>query len=309
MSYQHQPVMLDECIKGLEIKPDGIYFDGTFGRGGHSRAILDCLNDEGRLIAMDKDIAAIECAKETFSEDPRFEIHHGSFATVKELLSSLGLLGRLDGMLLDLGVSSPQLDDAERGFSFLKTGPLDMRMDQTSGQSAREWLAQVSERELADVLFQYGEERYSRRIAKAIIREREQATITQTDQLAKIVKEAHPKWEKHKHPATRSFQAIRIYINRELEDINQFLQTMMDCLQVGGRIVFLSFHSLEDRLVKRALKKLAVGDSVLAKLPIPESETGRQLKIVGKAAKAKLGELDSNIRARSAVLRIGEKIA
>lgn len=309
MNTLHQSVMLAECISGLNIKPDGIYLDGTFGRGGHSQAILECLNEKGRLIAVDKDLEAISFAKEQFANEPRFEIYHRSFAEVKELLSSLGLFGKLDGILLDLGVSSPQLDNADRGFSFLKSGPLDMRMDKSSPLSAEKWIASVKEKDLADVIYQFGEERYSRRIARAIVTAREKTPITKTDELAAIVKEAHPKWERHKHPATRVFQAIRIFINKELDDLNVFLQDMINCIQIGGRLVFLSFHSLEDRLVKRALRRLATGDNALAKLPIPDIESGRRLKLVGKATKAKQNELNKNVRARSAVLRIGEKIA
>lgn len=308
MSLKHRPVMLMPCLEGLNINPDGIYVDGTFGRGGHSQAILDKLSDKGRLIALDKDLEAINHANNSIT-DTRFAIYHQSFAHLKNLLLELDLVGKVNGILLDLGVSSPQLDDAKRGFSFMQSGPLDMRMNQASGESAESFIASVDERTLADIIFQYGEERYSRRIAKAICNARIKSPIDTTEKLAEIVKAAHPKWEKHKHPATRVFQAIRIYINRELDDLALFLDEMMACLAPAGRMVFLSFHSLEDRMVKKTFKKLAHGDSALAKLPIPESERDNRFKLVGKAIKADKEELEINIRARSAVLRIGEKIA
>lgn len=305
----HQPVMLGECMEGLAIKPDGIYIDGTFGRGGHSQEILARLSSKGRLIAFDKDPSACDYAKTRFANDQRFEIVYASFANAFDLLKEKNLIAKVDGILLDLGVSSPQLDDPLRGFSFLKEGPLDMRMDPNVGESAASFLSRVKESELADILYQFGEEKFSRRIARAIVSARNQAPIKTTTELAEIIKSANPAWEKHKHPATRSFQAIRIFINRELHDIEQFLHQALAILKKNGRLVVLTFHSLEDRLIKRFMRKEAKGEPMLNKLPLMESQLKREFRIIGKALKPSFEETKQNHRARSAVLRIGEKIA
>src|SRR5690554_2313186 len=246
----HTTVLLDEAVEALVTDVDGFYVDGTFGRGGHSAAILARLSANGRLLAIDKDPDAIAAAGERFAGDRRFEIARASFADADALVDARGRKGAVAGVLLDLGVSSPQLDQAERGFSFLNDGPLDMRMDPDQGHSAAQWLAIAREEDIAWVLREYGEERFARRMAAAIVRERQQRPITGTRQLADIVAAANPSWEKGKHPATRAFQAIRIYINRELEDLETLLAAVIDLLQVGGRLVVISFHSLEDRIVK-----------------------------------------------------------
>lgn len=235
--YEHKPVLLSESIEALAIKPDGIYVDGTFGRGGHSQLIMESLGDAGRLIAFDKDPQAIATAEEKFADEPRFSIHHGSFAELKEHLVTQGLCGQISGILLDLGVSSPQLDDPQRGFSFQQSGPLDMRMNDQQGMSAAQWINKAKEAEIAAVLYEYGEERYSRRIAKAIVLARANEVLNDTKQLAEIVKQAHPRWEKKKHPATRSFQGIRIFINNELGDLDECLTQSYHCLAKNGLLV------------------------------------------------------------------------
>ena len=305
----HQSVMLEESLTGLAIKPDGIYVDGTFGRGGHSRAILDRLSTKGRLIAIDKDLEAIAYGQSQFAEDSRLTLFHGSFEQMAELTKATGVYGQVDGLLLELGVSSPQFDDAVRGFSFMKPGPLDMRMNLEQKMSAADWINQADLDEMIHVFREYGEERYARRIAGAIIAERNKAPITRTDVLAEIVKVANPKWEKHKHPATRVFQAIRIYINRELDDLQDFLESMMGILAVGGRLAIISFHSLEDRIVKQFMRLKEQGPPLPKGLPIREVDKLKSFKRIGKAIMPSEKELENNHRARSAVLRIGEKLA
>ncbi len=307
-SYEHQPVMLEEALTGLAIKPNGIYLDGTFGRGGHSRAILSQLQ-QGRLIAMDKDPRAITVGESLMASEPRFTIYGGSFAGMKQVVQQSDCLGKVDGILLDLGVSSPQLDDAERGFSFQQDGPLDMRMDPTSGQSAAAWLAVAKEQEIAGVLKEYGEERFAKRIAKAIVKARLEAPIDTTKRLASIVAAANPKWEPGKDPATRSFQAIRIFINQELEDLKTCLADVMDILAPGGRLVVISFHSLEDRIVKRFIREQTRGDQYPPDLPITHVQLQVKMKAVGKAVKPGKAEIEANPRARSAVMRIAEKLS
>jgi 16S rRNA (cytosine1402-N4)-methyltransferase len=307
-TFEHKSVLLNESIAALNIKADGIYIDGTFGRGGHSRAIMAKLGVEGRLIAFDKDPQAIETAGQIFAAEPRFEIHHGSFAEMEKILSSRNLLGKVDGILLDLGVSSPQLDDPQRGFSFQQSGPLDMRMNDQQGHSAAQWLNQAKEADIASVLYEYGEERYSRRIARAIVKAREEALLNDTQQLAEIIKQAHPRWEKKKHPATRSFQGIRIFINNELGDLDDCLKQSYRCLARYGRLVVISFHSLEDRKVKRFFKTMAEGEKLPPDLPVMDEAINRKMKLVGKATKAGKQELAENLRARSAVLRVAEKL-
>ncbi|GGI79748.1 16S rRNA (cytosine(1402)-N(4))-methyltransferase RsmH [Legionella impletisoli] len=305
----HQSVLLHESIEGLAIKPDGIYVDGTFGRGGHSKAILSRLNQSGRLIAIDKDPEAIFYAENHFSGDERFTLYQGSFAKIKEFTTHAGVVGKVDGILLDLGVSSPQLDNPERGFSFMHQGPLDMRMDTTQDLSAARFVNQASAEEMAAVFKTYGEERFSGRIARAIVQAREESPITTTGSLAEIVKAANPKWEKHKHPATRVFQAIRIYVNKELTDLKDCLNQSLDVLAVHGRLVVISFHSLEDRLVKQFMRHAEEGDTPPPGVPLKAFELKTNFKRLGKAIKPNEEEVRQNVRARSAVLRIGEKIA
>ncbi|PTQ89880.1 16S rRNA (cytosine(1402)-N(4))-methyltransferase RsmH [Agitococcus lubricus] len=306
--FVHQSVLLHETIDAILGTENGIYVDATFGRGGHSRALLARLGAEATVIAFDKDPAAIAVGQQLMQEDSRFQIIHASFAELVSRLEAMQLVGLIDGVMADLGVSSPQLDDASRGFSFMNDGPLDMRMDTTRGISAAEWLLQVSETQLADVLFQYGEERYSRRIAKAIKHALTQQTIHSTKQLAEIVAAAHPAWERHKHPATRSFQAIRIAINQELDDIQGFLPQSLLALKPLGKLAVISFHSLEDRLVKQFLQKQAKGDDLPRGLPVRASELKKHVKILAKVA-ASPEEVKENPRARSAHLRVAQKLA
>jgi 16S rRNA (cytosine1402-N4)-methyltransferase len=304
----HEAVLLKEAVDGLAIREDGFYIDGTFGRGGHSQEILTRLGDRGRLLAIDKDPEALEVGKAIKAQDSRFDIVQASFADIADILLERKL-GKVDGILLDLGVSSPQLDQAERGFSFLRDGQLDMRMNPDSGQSASQWLAVASEGDIARVLKEYGEERYAKRIAGAIVEIRSELAITTTTQLAKIIAEAHPAWERGKNPATKSFQAIRIFINRELDDLVLLLEQLLGVLVVGGRVAIISFHSLEDRLVKRFIKKHVRGDELPARVPVMDSQLNRRLKSVGKAVRAGADELEHNVRSRSAILRVAEKIA
>lgn len=308
-TFVHQTVLLNEAVVSVLGVRDGIYVDATFGRGGHTRHLLAQLDAGARVIGFDKDPQAIAAGQVLATEDARFSIVHDSFASILDVMSRMGLAGQVDGVLADLGVSSPQLDDADRGFSFMNDGPLDMRMDVTRGQSAAEWLAGVAEDELARVLFEFGEERHSRRIARAIVRVRAETPITRTKQLADIVAEAHPAWEKHKHPATRSFQAIRIFINNELGDIEQFLRDALRVLKPGGRLAVISFHSLEDRLVKQFFQKEAKGDDFPPGLPVTVDMLKPKLKIVGKAIDPSAAEVDANPRSRSARLRVAQKIA
>lgn len=305
----HRPVLFNEAVSALNVRPDGIYVDATFGRGGHAGAILAQLGADGRLLAIDKDPEAVAVAREKFGEDARFAIERGSFVSLETLIQQRDWMGKVDGILLDLGVSSPQLDKAERGFSFLKDGPLDMRMDPDQGESAAAWLARATDREIADVLKRFGEERYAKRIARAIVAARTEAPIINTARLAKVVAEANPSWEKGKHPATRSFQAIRIYINRELEDLESVLDQSLRVLAPGGRLAVISFHSLEDRLVKRFMRDQARGDEIPHGLPVREDQIGRRMRLIGKAQRAGEQELDENPRARSAVLRVAERLA
>lgn len=308
-TFVHQTVLLNEAVVSVLGVRDGIYVDATFGRGGHTRHLLAQLDAGARVIGFDKDPQAIAAGQALAAEDARFSIVHDSFASILDVMTRMGLAGRVDGVLADLGVSSPQLDDADRGFSFMNDGPLDMRMDVTRGQSAAEWIAGVAEDELARVLFEFGEERHSRRIARAIVRVRAESPITRTKQLADIVAEAHPAWEKHKHPATRSFQAIRIFINNELGDIKQFLRDTLRVLKPGGRLAVISFHSLEDRLVKQFFQKEAKGDDFPPGLPVTVDMLKPKLKIVGKAIDPSAAEVDANPRSRSARLRVAQKIA
>ncbi|MDO6562879.1 16S rRNA (cytosine(1402)-N(4))-methyltransferase RsmH [Amphritea sp. 1_MG-2023] len=307
--FKHITVLLNEAVDTLVEDPDGFYIDGTFGRGGHSALVLSRLSAQGHLMAIDKDPEAIACAAERFADEPRFSIERGSFAQLEEFVRQRDLAGQVDGVLLDLGVSSPQLDDPNRGFSFMTDGPLDMRMNPDVGESAAEWIARASEKEIADVMYTYGEERHSRRMARAIINERALDPIVTTARLAKIITEANPAWEKGKNPATRAFQGIRIFINRELEDLEDCLDQALDMLKPGGNLVVISFHSLEDRIVKRFIRKYVKGDEHLPPgIPVTDDMLNIRLKAVGKAVKAGRDEVSDNPRSRSAVMRVAKKV-
>lgn len=300
-----------EVLAALEIKPDGRYVDGTYGRGGHAHSILSELGDHGRLIVMDRDPQAIADARETMGSDRRVTIIHDDYANMHAQIAELDLLEQIDGILLDLGVSSPQLDDAARGFSFQLNGPLDMRMNPGQGESAAEWLAHADEAEIARVLWEYGEERHSRRIAKKIVERRQSGKIEDTATLAALISEIVPRPKNNKHPATRSFQAVRIHINQELDQIQHLLETVLDILKIGGRLLIISFHSLEDRLVKRFFKAQSSRAKIPRGLPLRDSEipSNIRLRLVNSAIRAGTRELASNPRARSAVLRIAERAA
>jgi 16S rRNA (cytosine1402-N4)-methyltransferase len=307
---KHLPVMFAEALQQLAIKQDGIYLDCTFGRGGHSQGILEQLGPSGRLLAFDRDVDAVnsDYAK-AMLKDKRFQLMHNCFSELENIVISEGLAGHVDGILMDLGVSSPQLDNPERGFSFLRDGPLDMRMNGNAGVSAAQWLATVDEQDLVKVLFEYGEERFARRIARAVIERRAQSPVTTTGQLAALIEEAVPVREKHKHPATRTFQAIRIEINRELEELKDVLQQSARVLKPGGRLVVISFHSLEDRIVKRFIRDESGAKYDPGKLPVKEVDIDKGLfKKVGKALKAGKQETAQNPRARSAIMRVAERI-
>ncbi|MDH5544911.1 MAG: 16S rRNA (cytosine(1402)-N(4))-methyltransferase RsmH [Gammaproteobacteria bacterium] len=305
---KHLSVLLNEALDALAIVPDGTYVDGTFGRGGHARAILKRLGESGRLYALDKDPDALKFAQEVLEADGRFVIVQSSFAELGGRVQQWGLQGKVNGVLLDLGVSSPQLDEAHRGFSFRHDGPLDMRMNPDEGIGAAQWLQKVKEAELADIIKRYGEERYAKRIARAIVKAREERSIQTTKQLADIVAAAHPAWEKGKHPATRTFQAIRIHINRELEDLERGLEQALEALAPGGRLVVISFHSLEDRMVKRFMQKHSQGPQVPPGLAVRESDMHRSLKRIGKMLTPGDEELNTNPRARSSRMRVAEKL-
>jgi 16S rRNA (cytosine1402-N4)-methyltransferase len=301
----HETVLLHEAIEALQIKPDGVYVDGTFGRGGHSQLILQKLDAMGRLIALDKDPAAVAAAQAI--TDPRFVMVHSGFAHLTKLLNKLAV-EKMDGVLLDLGVSSPQLDDEQRGFSFRFDAPLDMRMDTSSGKTAAEWLATVNESLLGEVIRDYGEERFATQIARALVAARQEKTISTTRQLSEIVAQAVRTREPGKNPATRTFQAIRIYLNQELEEIARVLPQCVDCLKPGGRIVVISFHSLEDRMVKHFLRNMAQGDKLPRNLPIRAVDIPKgRLRLIGKAIHATSQEVATNPRARSAVMRVAER--
>ncbi|CAJ2883725.1 S-adenosyl-methyltransferase MraW [Burkholderia pseudomallei] len=308
--FQHRTVLLDEAVDVLVTRPDGVYVDGTFGRGGHSRAVLARLGYAGRLIAFDKDPRAIETAESI--EDARFEIVHDSFAAMKGALDARGI-GRVSGVLLDLGVSSPQVDDPARGFSFRANGPLDMRMDPTRGESAAEWLARASVQELTEVIRDYGEERFAFQIAKAIVARRAESDrlgpLDSTGELAQIVGHVVKTREKGKDPATRTFQAIRIHVNQELADLQVVLEAALSLLEQGGRLVVISFHSLEDRIVKRFLQAHASAPAVDRRLPIRAADLpSPPLKLLGRMFPND-AEVAANPRARSAVMRIAERVA
>ena len=304
----HETVLLDEAVESLLGDLDGCYVVGTFGRGGHTRKILNMLSPSGRVIAFDKDPQAIENAQGEFGQEDRLKVIHGAFSNLRSEMSRAGQLGHIAGILLDLGVSSPQLNQAQRGFSFLHDGPLDMRMDPTSGMSAAEWIATEKQNEIARVLKVYGEERFAKRMAAAIVSARQESPITSTRQLAEIIKAANPAWEKGKNPATRAFQAIRIYVNNELGELERVLNDSLDVLKPGGRLVVISFHSLEDRMVKQFIRKQAKGDELPASIPIRDDQLNKRLKPIGKSLRAGVDEVARNPRSRSAMMRVAEKL-
>jgi 16S rRNA (cytosine1402-N4)-methyltransferase len=307
---EHLPVMYAEVLQQLAIKQDGIYLDCTFGRGGHSQGILNLLGPGGQLLAVDRDSDAINSDyAQVMLTDQRFKLKHSCFSELESIVKNASLAGKIDGILLDLGVSSPQLDNPERGFSFLRDGPLDMRMDGNAGVSAEQWLASVDEKDLVKVLFDYGEERFARRIARAIVEKRAQSPIKTTRQLTELIEDAVPVREKHKHPATRTFQAIRIEINRELDELKAVLQQSARVLRQGGLLVVISFHSLEDRIVKRFIRDESGAKYNPGRLPIKEVDIAKGvLKARGKALKAGKQEISQNPRARSAIMRVAERV-
>jgi len=304
-SSEHVPVLLVEAVDALAVKPDGVYVDATFGRGGHSRAILARLGELGRLIVFDKDPTAIATARAI--GDARVTVIHEGFAQLNQALREIGVV-KVDGVLLDLGVSSPQLNEASRGFSFRMSGPLDMRMDTTRGRTAEEWLSTVQERELGEVIANYGEERFAKQIARAIVAARAGGPINDTRLLSKIVAEVVPTYEPGQNPATRTFQAIRIYINQELEELSLVLPQCVALLTPTGRMAVISFHSLEDRIVKRFLKSEAQPDKLPSKFPIKAADLPQaRVRLIGKAQRPSAAECSANSRARSAVLRVAER--
>ena len=306
---EHHAVLFTEALTALRILPSGRYVDGTFGRGGHSGAILAALGADGGLLAIDKDPAAVAFGESLFKGDPRCVIKQGSFALLERFVRQLEWYGKVDGILLDLGVSSPQLDEAARGFSFLRDGPLDMRMDNSGGITAAQWLATAELEDIAQVIKEYGEERFARRIARAIVAARELGAIGSTVRLAEIIAAAAPTREKGKPPATRSFQAIRIFINGELNDLRECLGQALGVLAPGGRLVVISFHSLEDRIVKRFVRDNVRGDDFPPGVPVTQEQLHPRLKAIGKAIRPSAGEVRQNARARSAVLRVAERLA
>lgn len=307
MQAPHLPVMLDEVLAALDIQPAGVYVDATFGRGGHSGAILERLGSEGRLIALDRDPAAVAEAQSRFAADPRFSIVHSAFSGLRTALEPLGVWGRVNGLLLDLGVSSPQLDEAERGFSFMRDGPLDMRMDPTTGESAAELLAHIDEAQLADILWRLGEERFSRQIARAIVAVRGETPITRTGALAELIAKVVFKREPGKHPATRSFQALRLWVNQELAELDAVLPQAKEALAIGGRLAVISFHSLEDRRVKQFLRGEQLPE-LPPEIPLMQEPPPAQWRTQGRAIKASATEIAHNPRSRSAVLRVAERL-
>ena len=308
-SPEHISVLPVEAVEALNIMHNGFYIDATFGRGGHSGQILERLGNDGRLLAFDCDDQAIVHAKELFGDDSRFTIKKSNYSEMSAFVFEHGLEGTVDGILFDLGVSSPQLDQAGRGFSFDKSGPLDMRMDQSSGQPVSEWLPTVSAEELAEIFREYGDERYARRIARCVVEAVQQKPITDTVELAEIIKAAHPRWEKHKHPATRCFQALRIFINKELDHLKVALENCIELMRPGGRIVVISFHSLEDRMVKRFFRGPVANANLPRGLPVANDDSPWVLKKIGGAVKPSIDEVASNPRSRSSIMRVAEKVA
>ncbi|MDX1300528.1 MAG: 16S rRNA (cytosine(1402)-N(4))-methyltransferase RsmH [Pseudomonas sp.] len=309
-NFRHITVLLDEAVEGLAVRASGCYLDGTFGRGGHSRLILEKLGSDGRLLGFDKDPLAIATGNALAAEDGRFVVVQRSFAELGDELAQRGLDGKVSGILLDLGVSSPQLDDAARGFSFMQDGPLDMRMNPDAGVSAAQFIASAAEEEIARVFKEYGEERFAKRMARAVVLRRAEQPFERTADLAQVLTVANPAWEKGKNPATRAFQGLRIYINNELGDLESGLDAALESLEVGGRLVVISFHSLEDRIVKLFMRKHAKGemDKLPRDLPIIPKAFEPRLKLIGKPVFASEAELAANPRSRSAVMRIAEKV-
>lgn len=307
--FNHITVLLDEAVEALALRDDGCYLDGTFGRGGHSRLILSKLGPQGRLLGFDKDPQAIATGQALAARRPLRRVQR-SFAELGQEVAERGLAGKVSGVLLDLGVSSPQLDDPERGFSFLNDGPLDMRMNPAQGISAAEFIATAPVEEIARVFKEYGEERFSGRMARAVVERREKQPFTRTADLAEVLKVANPAWEKGKNPATRAFQGLRIHVNNELGDLEAGLEAALDALQVGGRLVVISFHSLEDRIVKLFMRKLVKGeaDNLPRNLPVQHKVFEPKIRLIGKAQFASDAELKANPRARSAVMRVAEKL-
>jgi 16S rRNA (cytosine1402-N4)-methyltransferase len=309
VAWHHTPVLLDEVLTALDVRQNGCYLDATFGRGGHTAGILERVGREGRVIAIDRDPDAIRAGRERFGTDPRLTLVNSPFSQLRPIVQDLGLAGALDGVLLDLGVSSPQLDDAARGFSFAQDGPLDMRMNNSAGITAADWLARAPESEIARVIREYGEERFAKRIASAIVARRHEAPITRTAQLAEIVAGAVRTREPGKHPATRTFQAIRIHINRELEEIEAALDGTLAALKPAGRLAVISFHSLEDTLVKRFMQRNSQENPIYAGLPEVPAHARPKLRRVGKAIHPSAAEVERNPRARSSILRVAERLA
>ena len=305
---EHVPVLKGPVLEGLNIRPDGCYVDGTFGRGGHSNAIAESLGPGGRLIAIDRDPEAVRAAPAKLADDPRIEIVKGEIAELKEIAAAHDLLGKVDGLLLDLGVSSPQLDQAERGFSFMRGGPLDMRMDPQSGISAAEWLADVDEKTLKKVLIRNSDEKFAGRIARAVVAARSETAIVRTEQLADIVSAVVPRRERGKHPATKTFQAIRIQVNDELTQLERALAAAKDLLRSGGRLCVISFHSIEDRIVKRFMRNASRETEQYRGLPSIPADSLPTFRLIGKAISATSEEIVENVRARSARLRVAERI-
>lgn len=311
----HIPVLLNECMDGLNIKADGVYIDGTFGRGGHSRQILSKLGPNGRLIGLDRDLTAVAVGRELEQEDPRFSIIHTPFSRLAEVCAQLDIVGKVDGILLDIGVSSPQLDDGQRGFSFDKEGPLDMRMDQSAPKSAQSVVSEYDEKQLAYIFKVYGEERFATKVARAIVRRREEQPFTNTKDLAAVIASAIPGKPTPKHKATRCFQALRIEVNSELDELKQALKSAIGVLAPQGRLCVISFHSLEDRIVKTFFREESEGEKVPSSVPLTSAELDRlrrqtaTLDTVGHAIKASQEELALNVRSRSATLRVAERLA
>jgi 16S rRNA (cytosine1402-N4)-methyltransferase len=308
-SEQHIPVLIREAIDALNIRQGGTYVDATLGRGGHAMQIAQRIGDNGTLVGFDRDPRAIELGHELFQGDQRIKLIHSEFSRMADMLREKTGIEQVDGVLMDLGVSSPQLDQAERGFSFMRDGELDMRMDTSKGESAAQWLARVEERDLMMALFDLGEEKFARRIARAIVATREQTKIDSTLQLAAIIADATPKKDKNKHPATRSFQAIRLHVNQELSQVSQALPQAVQLLNEGGRLAVISFHSLEDRIVKRFMRELSTPNLPPKNIPVTEDAYLTPLNLLSRAIKPSKEEVQQNPRSRSSVLRIAERTA
>jgi len=305
----HQTVLLTEAVDALVLDSQGTYVDGTFGRGGHSAAVLEKLGEQGCLLAIDRDPTAISYGAEQFGSEPRIEFVHAEFSSLKSVILERNLAGNLSGVLLDLGVSSPQLDEADRGFSFMREGPLDMRMNNSSGMTAAEWLNSAKDSEITEVLKVYGEERFAKRIARGIVEARAEKPLATTKELAKVIKSAVPVFDKGKHPATRSFQAIRIFINGELDELETTLSDVVELLAPQGRLVVISFHSLEDRIVKRFMRDASRPPRLPKEIPVTGQQTKTPMRLVGKPVHAGKAEIEANPRSRSAIMRVAERVA